>query len=682
MDTSTSDANNKRSEKPRNRHDNTEDSYIVIMPDNDECESNHDNNETCTGSDDVISNDNTTHRFTDVDALHQKHMKSVSPTESYVVVMPEDDDTQILKMRQEARTLNIHQSVRESQTRSSDEQASCQNVTPVSLQCCNNKQTIQSDQVMMEDDDDQEDVQNCGSDNESMQINSVQYDYDCARERMHTNELGHRAASTKNYMSNTECHPNQSSERTSTVVPNIPRNIARMSTNKACSVVDHGGDSETFCISNTDRCVDHGSGTSIVNVGARIDTRHVDATARNVNYDSETSHAANTEQYVMRAETNADRYTDRRDANTEHYVNMSNETPTINNTIYNVNHDNETTCSNTAENASYDFENSAVFNAVPEEFQGRAIKVEVDETDVHGIEHSPVPTSLQCCVSNYNTVQPQRTATITSNAQGYQETNAAPGNPGNAEGNRSGNFQGVVMHQLQQMSQNLGILQTQLVHTDKPARPRPINTNTPMQSIRRTREPIMELSKRVKYMMGNDRSLKFHVFGDANYNSQHNMSIRYRLLLQLQQRFGNMYTATQYKLAIRRRYEQMRRNHREDMCVELKKKTKGMRQSNSSRWRSMKRRESVLRGNEEKELWKWVTPELMSDEETLDDNTLLIKSPSWRASKLNEIIARADERLDMKGVFKRLQKKRIKSTVYSSRPRPARAYPENLVPPI
>ena len=52
-----------------------------------------------------------------------------------------------------------------------------------------------------------------------------------------------------------------------------------------------------------------------------------------------------------------------------------------------------------------------------------------------------------------------------------------------------------------------------------------------------------------------------------------------------------------------------------------------------------------LQGEEESELWKDVTHELMSDEQDLDDK-LKVKSPTWRTNSLTQLIRKLDERRD------------------------------------
>ena len=46
---------------------------------------------------------------------------------------------------------------------------------------------------------------------------------------------------------------------------------------------------------------------------------------------------------------------------------------------------------------------------------------------------------------------------------------------------------------------------------------------------------------------------------------------------------------------------------------------------------------------EEMEWWKDVLPGMMSDEETLDDQSLKCMRPDWRGTKFNEFMDRLDE---------------------------------------
>jgi hypothetical protein len=57
----------------------------------------------------------------------------------------------------------------------------------------------------------------------------------------------------------------------------------------------------------------------------------------------------------------------------------------------------------------------------------------------------------------------------------------------------------------------------------------------------------------------------------------------------------------------------------------------------------------ALKDNE-KSLWDQVTPELMSDEEECENDTILLRLPSWRAESLNALISSLDQMLKDKGV--------------------------------
>ena len=84
-------------------------------------------------------------------------------------------------------------------------------------------------------------------------------------------------------------------------------------------------------------------------------------------------------------------------------------------------------------------------------------------------------------------------------------------------------------------------------------------------------------------------------------------------------------------------------------------------------FQTMKRRERVVLDSE-KDFWKEVKSELMSEEEAGDE--VILKTPGWRAPELNNLIKALDERLKERGHMRKLVKRMKRSAEMSSRRRP------------
>ncbi|XP_070563389.1 uncharacterized protein C14orf93 homolog [Ptychodera flava] len=165
------------------------------------------------------------------------------------------------------------------------------------------------------------------------------------------------------------------------------------------------------------------------------------------------------------------------------------------------------------------------------------------------------------------------------------------------------------------------------------------------------------------------------------WNTAHNLSSREKIYAELSMKFGDKFSEKEYKMAIRRSYENSRLKHREASDLALKRKNKNRRIGNTTRWQTLKRRERVI-SEEEKDFWKNVKAELMSDEEPCDEeNVVILKTPAWRAEPLNQLIKQLDDRLDEKGVFSRMVKKRNRCSLPSTRCRPINFYTESYVIP-
>ncbi|XP_077866044.1 uncharacterized protein LOC144353328 [Saccoglossus kowalevskii] len=126
-------------------------------------------------------------------------------------------------------------------------------------------------------------------------------------------------------------------------------------------------------------------------------------------------------------------------------------------------------------------------------------------------------------------------------------------------------------------------------------------------------------------------------------NTKHNVEAREKILSELSLKFWDRYTANEYKIAIPRTYENCRLRYGENVDPDLKKKNKNRRRGHTNRWQTMERMERVL-VEKEKEPWKNVKSELMSNEEDGDEE-VFFKSLPWRAQKLNDLIKVLDMRL-------------------------------------
>ncbi|XP_077862159.1 uncharacterized protein LOC144343516 [Saccoglossus kowalevskii] len=150
--------------------------------------------------------------------------------------------------------------------------------------------------------------------------------------------------------------------------------------------------------------------------------------------------------------------------------------------------------------------------------------------------------------------------------------------------------------------------------------------------VRKVRETPHDLSRTLRHLVAADESLAFN--------------------------------AKEGTVAVRRNYESQRIKERENGNIQIKNKNSKRRKSNSSRCQTMKRRSRVLSSDEEREVWRNLTPELMSDEEEGDDDTTIVLSaPACRSQRLNSLICQLDERLKDKGVFKRFIKKTIEGRI-------------------
>ena len=85
--------------------------------------------------------------------------------------------------------------------------------------------------------------------------------------------------------------------------------------------------------------------------------------------------------------------------------------------------------------------------------------------------------------------------------------------------------------------------------------------------------------------------------------------------------------------------------------------------------------------DDEKDFWKPVKSELMSDEDPASDgDEIIIKTPAWRAELLNELIKTLDKRVEENFVFKRMIKKKRRQVVApSNRSRPLAEYSSGYV---